>query len=201
MANGFIRVAIDSLGKRLQTFANTIDAIEVHSEAVTLVDNLGTPISVAGGTDNPLSVIAIQSPGLTNTELRSQAVSVTDAAFGASDDPPAGDDTGTYTYISLFKRLLQKITAAFVGAPSLNVIRATASSTAGTLAIARDTRKGILIRNLDATLTIYVGPATVTTSNGFPILPGESCPFSWTGLIQVISASGTPAYAAWDEYF
>lgn len=86
------------------------------------------------------------------------------------------------------------------GAANAPVTRGTASNSAATLAIARPTRRGILIRNLDTALTIYIGPATVTVANGFPLLPGESSPFSWVGLIQVISASGTPAYAAWDEY-
>lgn len=90
--------------------------------------------------------------------------------------------------------------APIAGAPNLAIGRGTASSTAGTLAVARASRRSILIRNLDTALTIYVGPAIVTTANGFPLLPGESCPFSWVGLIQVISVSGTPAWAIADEY-
>lgn len=187
--------------------------------------------------------------------------------IGAQTDSSASSDTGTFSLISLFKRLLEKVTSLtslfpaslggktaansfsvttatddpeltligsltesvpatdtassglngrlqriaqritslialfpLKGAANVSVLRATASTSAATLAIARATRTGILIRNLDTAITIYVGPATVTSGNGFPILPGESCPFSWVGLIQVIAASGTPAYAAFDEY-
>lgn len=131
MTDGYIQVANDGPGKKMQTFVNPIGGADVHAEAVTLVDSNGVPLA---------------------------------------------------------------------GAPSLAIGRGTASSTAGTLAVARATRRSILIRNLDTALTIYVGPATVTTANGFPLLPGESCPFSWVGLIQVISVSGTPAWAIADEY-
>lgn len=141
MADAYIQVAVDGVGKKMQTYENTIAGSSVHAEAITLVDSAGVPITAL-----PVSI---------------------------STQP---------------------------GAANLTVTRSTASSTAGTLAIARATRRSILIRNLDTSLTIYVAPATVTTSNGFPILPGESCPFSWVGLIQVISVSGTPAYAVADEY-
>lgn len=134
MSQSYIQVAVDGVGKKMQTWLNTILGQDVHAEAVVLVDTSGVPIS------------------------------------------------------------------ALKGAANVSVLRSTASSTAGTLAVARATRRGILIRNLDTSLTIYIGAATVTTSNGFPLLPGESAPFAWVGLIQVISVSGTPAYAAWDEY-
>lgn len=134
MADSFIRVAIDGIGKAMQTYLNNIADVDVHAEAVVIVDTAGAPIN------------------------------------------------------------------AKVGAANAPVTRGTASVTAATLAVARPTRRGILIRNLDTSLTIYLGPATVTAANGFPLLPGESAPFSWVGLIQVISASGTPAYAVWDEF-
>lgn len=140
MADSFIQVAIDGIGKKMQTWLNTISGNDVHAEAVVLVDTTGAAIT---------------------------SLSVVGTAKGAANS---------------------------------SVLRATASTSAATLAVARATRSGILIRNLDAAITIYVGPATVTSGNGFPILPGESCPFSWVGLIQVIAASGTPAYASWDEY-
>lgn len=102
------------------------------------------------------------------------------------------------------RRILEALSAGggstTAGATNLTVSRATASTTAATLAVARPTRRSILIRNLDPAITIYVRSAIVTSANGFPILPGEGIPFSWVGLIQVIAASGTPAYAVADEY-
>jgi hypothetical protein len=38
-----------------------------------------------------------------------------------------------------------------------------------------------IIRNLDATNTVFIGDDEVSTSNGFPIKPGESFPVSWLG--------------------
>jgi hypothetical protein len=74
------------------------------------------------------------------------------------------------------------------------------SGTAGTLVIARATRRNVLVRNLDATNSIYVGPATVTTANGMLLKPGESFTMSFVGLIQVIASAGTPTVAYVDEY-
>lgn len=86
------------------------------------------------------------------------------------------------------------------GAANLAISNGTASTSAATLVVARPTRRSMLIRNLDPTITVYVGPATVTAANGFPILAGENLPFTWVGLFQIIAASGTPAYSVADEY-
>jgi hypothetical protein len=73
------------------------------------------------------------------------------------------------------------------------------SGSAGTLVAANATRRRCLIKNTDATITVYVGPATVTTANGMPIKAGESAEITATALIQVIAASGTPTVAYSDE--
>lgn len=41
----FIRVAIDGAGKRMQTWANIIAGVEVHAEAVVVVDTEGVALS------------------------------------------------------------------------------------------------------------------------------------------------------------
>lgn len=74
------------------------------------------------------------------------------------------------------------------------------STTAGTLVIARPTRVSCLVRNIDTTITVYIGGATVTTANGMPLKPGESVVVTAQTLWQVIAASGTPAVAVIDEY-
>lgn len=76
----------------------------------------------------------------------------------------------------------------------------TASTTAGTLIVARATRRGCLIRNLDATISVYIGAATVTSSNGMLLKAGESVVVSGVTLYQVIAASGSPVVAVIDEY-
>jgi hypothetical protein len=74
------------------------------------------------------------------------------------------------------------------------------STTAGTLVIARATRTSCLVRNLDASINVYIGAATVTSGNGMLIKPGESVVISGVTLWQVIAASGTPTVAVIDEY-
>jgi hypothetical protein len=76
----------------------------------------------------------------------------------------------------------------------------TSSTTAGTLVIARPTRRSCLIKNTDPTLTVYVGKATVTSGNGMPLLAGQSVVINDQALVQVIAASGTPIVAYLDEY-
>lgn len=87
-----------------------------------------------------------------------------------------------------------------VGASNLSTGQLTTSTTAGTLVVARATRTSVLFRNLDTSISVYIGPATVTSGNGIPLKAGESVPFTFVGLIQVIAASGTPIVAYADEY-
>jgi len=91
-------------------------------------------------------------------------------------------------------------TSLNTGALNLTSSQVALSTTAGTIAIARATRRSVLIRNLDTAINVYVGPATVTAANGMLIKPGESVPYTWIGLIQGIAASGTPSVAIADEY-
>lgn len=86
------------------------------------------------------------------------------------------------------------------GGTNLATGQITTSTAAGTLVVARATRQSVLVRNTDATISVYVGPATVTSSNGMLLKAGESCPFTFVGLLQVIAASGTPVVAFADEY-
>lgn len=44
MSTGFVQVAADSTGKKLQTFENTISGEDVHAEGVVVVDAAGVPI-------------------------------------------------------------------------------------------------------------------------------------------------------------
>ena len=75
-----------------------------------------------------------------------------------------------------------------------------ASTTAATLVVANPTRRSVLIRNLDATITVYVGAATVTAANGMPLKAGESVSVDTSQLIQVLAASGTPTVAWFQTY-
>lgn len=127
-----------------------------------------------------------------------------DATLGAKADSSASSDTGTFSLIALTKRLLEKITALnannAIAAANVAATRGTATGSAATLAVARATRRGILIRNLDTTDTFYIDQATATTSTSYPVLPGDAILVPWVGLIQVIRSAGSPAWAALDFY-
>jgi len=50
-------------------------------------------------------------------------------------------------------------------------------------------------------VSVYVGPATVTTANGVELKPGESMTFEMAGTtLQGITASGTGNIHYWEEY-
>ena len=64
------------------------------------------------------------------------------------------------------------------------------TASAATLVAARDTRQYVTILN-GCNLTIYIGPASVTTGNGFALAPGAAITLTNTVLIQQIAASIT----------
>lgn len=86
------------------------------------------------------------------------------------------------------------------GAATLATGQVATSTTAATLVVARATRRQVVIRNHDAAINVFVGPATVTTSNGYLVPPGQAVTLTSVGLIQVIAASGTPTVSYADEY-
>jgi hypothetical protein len=92
------------------------------------------------------------------------------------------------------------VTAVATGAPNQASGQVTASTTAATLIAARTTRRSVLVRNLDSTISVYVGPATVTSANGMLLKAGESVPLDTRALIQVIAASGSPVVAFYEVY-
>lgn len=73
------------------------------------------------------------------------------------------------------------------------------TGSAATLLASRAFRTRVTFKNIGA-VTVYIGPATVTTANGFPLLPGESISYVTTALFQAITASGTGAIAYTEEY-
>lgn len=76
------------------------------------------------------------------------------------------------------------------GSTAIATAQATVTTTAATLVAARDTRKRLVIRN-NSNQDVWIGPATVTTANGFRVYPGESLTLYTTALVQAIIASGT----------
>lgn len=82
-----------------------------------------------------------------------------------------------------------------IGASAWATGHVTVTNTATTIISARETRKRFTIVNYQ-TVPIYIGPATVTTSNGFRLDPGASFSETSTVLIQGITAA---AYTAAGE--
>lgn len=85
--------------------------------------------------------------------------------------------------------------SSYPGAVRIVTAQVATSTTAATLIGINARRRMVIIRNLDSTISVYVGPATVTSSNGMLIKAGESVNVETVALIQVISASGTPTVA------
>lgn len=94
----------------------------------------------------------------------------------------------------------RKINKVLVGSLHLNSAQVAASTSAQNIA-ARDVRRGIVIRNLDASITIYLsGSGLVTSSNGMPLKAGESIAIDTAATIYYIAASGTPTIAYLETY-
>ena len=66
----------------------------------------------------------------------------------------------------------------------------TPTASAATLLAARDTRKSALFYN-GTNMTVFIGPATVTTANGFGVPAGASLEVSTTALLQNIVSTVT----------
>ncbi len=86
------------------------------------------------------------------------------------------------------------------GANNVATSQVATSTGAATLVIARATRRTCLVRNLDTSISVYIGPATVSAGNGMLLKAGESLVITAITLWQVIAASGTPTVAVADEY-
>lgn len=64
------------------------------------------------------------------------------------------------------------------------------TATAATLLAARETRKSVTFLN-GTNMTVFIGPATVTTANGFELPAGAGITIPTTALVQVIVATVT----------
>ncbi len=91
------------------------------------------------------------------------------------------------------------VSSVVAGAAYLSTGKVTAGA-AGTLVVARPTRRSLIVTNTDASLDVYICAATVSATTGYLLQAGRSVPLAWTGLIQVFAASGSPVVTYWDEY-
>jgi hypothetical protein len=86
-----------------------------------------------------------------------------------------------------------------IGSATLANGQVAPTATAATLLAARDTRKRVTFLNA-GTVDVYIGIATVTTANGFKLVPGSAMMVYTTALLQAITASGTGAIHYIEEY-
>lgn len=71
----------------------------------------------------------------------------------------------------------------------------TISSSATTIAAARDTRKHLVIVNRE-NVAVYIGVATVTSANGLRLDPGDAITLTTKALVQGITAAAYTASPA-----
>jgi len=132
-------------------------------------------------------------------EVHAEAVSLTDTAGVAITTLPvslASVPSHAVTNAGTFATQTTKI----AGAANMANGQVTSSTSAATLVPARATRRSVTIRNTDSSISVYVGIATVTSVNGMLLKAGESISLDFTGLVQVISASGSPVVAYVETY-
>ncbi len=77
----------------------------------------------------------------------------------------------------------------------------TASGSPATLVASNAARRLLTVRNQDTSLSVYVGEATVSSSNGLLLKAGESRTFTTPELMQVIAPSGSPVVDYIDESY
>jgi len=114
-----------------------------------------------------------------------------DVALGTTTDAAVGDATGT---VNAHVRNMNKLLAP--GAAT--VAQTSLSTTAAQIVASNTSRKGLVIKNIDSAIVVYLGTSSgVTSANGYPLSAGESVTLSastsaWYG----IAASSTPKVAA-----
>jgi len=81
----------------------------------------------------------------------------------------------------------------------INVSQATCGASAEVVA-ARPQRRRVILKNIDTSITIYIGIGTVTSSNSMWLLAGESIALDTTAAINALAASGSPVLAYIEEY-
>lgn len=91
-------------------------------------------------------------------------------------------------------------TVKTTGAANLATGQVTGAASPVSIA-AHATRRGITLRNLDSSLSVYIGSTnTVNASTGMLLKAGESISLDTTAAIYVYAASGSPIVADVETY-
>lgn len=83
--------------------------------------------------------------------------------------------------------------ASLFGSESLLNGNITATTTASTPSISRqdDRQRNIMLFNNSTTITIYIGTSTVSSTNGYPLPPGDSISLSTRSPLYIVTGSST----------
>ena len=108
--------------------------------------------------------------------------------------PPTGSGTAT-PVIGTDERTINSVAVQVQrvdeqGSTAIATAQTNITNSAATLIAARDTRKRVIFVNRQAE-AVFIGPATVTTSNGFQVDPGAGLTLYTTALIQGITSAAT----------
>jgi hypothetical protein len=120
-------------------------------------------------------------------------------AYVAPNPPNVGTDPAPQVYASLGSAAIP-VQVQTQGAANLATTQLTVSNAAQQIFAARATRRSAVITNTDTAITIYVGPAAVTTGTGQAILPQTSLGIPVTAAIYLICASGSPVATGAEAY-
>ncbi len=149
---------------------------------VALADSAGDPITSFGGGSQYTE--GDTDASITGTALLWEDTSDTLRAVSAAKPLP----------VSIISQVQP------VGASNIVTGQAAPTNSAATLVASRATRTRLTMINRGS-VSVYVGPATVTTANGVELKPGESMTFEMAGTtLQGITASGTGNIHYWEEY-
>lgn len=175
----------------------------VSADAGGLLVNLGANNDVTvtdGGSSLTVdgTVAATQSGSWTVTaNAGTGPFPVSDNSGSLTVDAPVG--TPVFVRLSDGTSAVATLPVSLASVPSHDIVsrgpssfasgQVSVSTTATTLVASRSGRSSVILLNYGI-CTVYVGPATVTTSNGIALDPGATLTLSTSALIQGIAPAG-----------
>ncbi len=183
-----------------QPVSGTVNSTQSGTWNVATVTTITNPVTVAAGTNLNTALLATQA-GTTDGTHKTQIVDGSGNVIGSNANA-LNVYLASVTANSGTNLNTGNITVTrFTGGSLMANGQVAATNVAATLVAARALRRSVTIRNLDATNSGYVGLATIATTNGMLIQALESMSVDFTGLIQVITATGTTANFAYLETY
>lgn len=195
-------------GGTASTVADGANVVEgTTTDAAVTGDNAGTMKAALRGITKILGSV------IQTVKAASTAAVATDTALVVAVSPnnvlKVGDGTTTLTMKAASTAAAAADVAAVVAispnntvpvkqvAGAFTVTQVSLSTSAAQIVAANTARQGLVIKNMDAAIVIYLGATGVTSSTGYPLAAGESVALSissgaWFG----VAASATPKVAA-----